>query len=311
MLLRQPVGEDRRRHRHHADRLVVDQVERRLRVEALDEHQLGALAQHPAEHGVEAVDVEQREHPEHHVVAVDHRRLDLGGLVDVGDQRPVSEHRGARAGPRYRWCRAGRPASPGRAAAAPGTATAARERVVGLLALGRLGADDVHPRLVRAAHQVGVELVGLAGAGGADQVGGRAHGPDRLLVGDHDAAAGVGDHPRELAGRGPGVHRYGDHLRAQHPEVRRHELDPVAHRQQDPLPGHQPGRAEAGRDPRDLVLEPGPGDAASRGLDHGQRVGPVAAASATSEDTSWVVGMGAMIPQRTGAEPACPDRLPA
>ena len=33
------------------------------------EHQPGPLAQHLAEHRVEAVDVEQRQHAEHHVVA--------------------------------------------------------------------------------------------------------------------------------------------------------------------------------------------------------------------------------------------------
>ena len=92
-----PVGEDRRRDRDHAARLVLDQVEGALRLEAAGQHQLGAVPHHDAEHRVEPVDVEQRQHAEHHVVAVDHRRLDRGDLVDVREQRAVGQHRGARA----------------------------------------------------------------------------------------------------------------------------------------------------------------------------------------------------------------------
>ena len=58
---------------------------------------LAPVPEHAAEDGVEAVDVEQRQHAEHDVVAVDHRRLDRGDLVEVGQQRPVGEHRGPRA----------------------------------------------------------------------------------------------------------------------------------------------------------------------------------------------------------------------
>ncbi len=92
-----PVREDRRRDRQHRDRLVLDDVERALGVEALDQHHPRLVAQQLAEHRVEPVDVEQRQHAEHDVVAVDHRRVDLGHLLDVGQQRPVAEHRGARA----------------------------------------------------------------------------------------------------------------------------------------------------------------------------------------------------------------------
>ena len=92
-----PVGEDRRRDRDDAAGLVLDQVEGALRVEARGQHQLGPVLQHDAEDGVEAVDVEQRQHAEHDVVAVDHRRLDGRDLLDVGEQRAVGEHRGARA----------------------------------------------------------------------------------------------------------------------------------------------------------------------------------------------------------------------
>ena len=96
VLVGQPVDEDGRGDRHHAAGLVVDEVEHRLRLELLDEQQPGAVAQHAAEDRVEAVDVEEREHAEDDVVAVHHRRLDGRDLLDVGQQRPVAEHRGAR-----------------------------------------------------------------------------------------------------------------------------------------------------------------------------------------------------------------------
>ena len=91
-----PVGEHRRRDRHHAAGLVLDQVEGALGVEPLRQHQLGPVPQHAAEHRVESVDVEERQDAEHDVVAVDHRRLDGRDLLDVRDQRPVGQHHRAR-----------------------------------------------------------------------------------------------------------------------------------------------------------------------------------------------------------------------
>ena len=73
-----PVGEHGRRHRQHGDRLVLDEVERPLGVEAVDEHEPGALAEHLPEDGVEAVDVEERQHPEHHV-----RPVIIGGSTSA------------------------------------------------------------------------------------------------------------------------------------------------------------------------------------------------------------------------------------
>ena len=93
---RQPVGEDGRGDRQHAAGLVLDEVEHGDRVEPLDQQQPGPVPQHAAEDGVEAVDVEERKDAEHDVVTVDHRRLDRGDLLDVGQQRAVGEHRGAR-----------------------------------------------------------------------------------------------------------------------------------------------------------------------------------------------------------------------
>ena len=49
-----------------------------------------------AEPGVEPVDVEQRQHQQHHVVGGDDRRVDARALLEVGEQRPVREHRALR-----------------------------------------------------------------------------------------------------------------------------------------------------------------------------------------------------------------------
>jgi hypothetical protein len=133
-------------------------------------------------------------------------------------------------------------------------------------------------RYERPRQQVGVELTtvgGRAGQRGPEQPESLAHGADGLLVGDHDPAAAVGRHPGQLAGSRQRVHRYGDDLRPQHPEVGRDELDPVAERQQHPLSGHEPGSTEPGGDPGDLVLERRPGHTAAPRLDDGEHVGPV------------------------------------
>ena len=50
-----------------------DQVEGAARVEVVGEHQGCAVAQDAAEDGVQAVDVEERQHPEHDVAGADHR----------------------------------------------------------------------------------------------------------------------------------------------------------------------------------------------------------------------------------------------
>ena len=155
VLVGQPVGEDGRRDRHHAARLVVDEVEHRLRLELLDEQQPGAVAQHAAEDGVEAVDVEERQHAEHDVVAVHHRRLDGRDLLDVGQQRAVAEHRGARAGRRCRWCRGGRRASRGPAAAARGVRRPRAGRRTPSSPAPGVGAGDDHRRAAATSPELG------------------------------------------------------------------------------------------------------------------------------------------------------------
>ena len=87
------------------------------------------------------------------------------------------------------------------------------------------------------------------------------------------------------------VDRYGDRLRAQHAEVGRDELDPVAERDHHPVAGDDPGRAEPGRDPADLVVELRPGQAASAGLDDRQ-LRPAAPAAALGHQVGDVVQLG-------------------
>ena len=253
MLVGQPVGEDGRRDRHDAARLVVDEVQHGLGLEALDEQQPRPVAQHPAEHGVEAVDVEEGQDPQHHVVAVHHRRLDGGHLLDVCQQRPMAEHR--RAGPTR--------------------GAAGVEEGGELLGVGqrRHGAYDVRAEVVEG------ELT-LAGRGAGDddgrpggvrvELGQRsAYGVESGLVGDHHPAAGVGDHPGELAGGRPGGDRYGDDLGPEDAEVGRHELDAVADGDHHALAGADAVGSETGREAGDLVLEPGPGERAAAALDEG------------------------------------------
>ena len=103
--------------------------------------------------------MEERQHAEHHVVAVDHRRLDGGHLLDVGQQRPVGEHRGARA-PR----RTARVEQRGQLLRVRQRRYGARrlgaQVVVGALAGLQGGADDHDPRLDHAGEQVGLDRVG-------------------------------------------------------------------------------------------------------------------------------------------------------
>ena len=88
----------------------------------------------------------------------------------------------------------------------------------------------------------------------------------------HHPRAGVRDHPGELAGGGCRVHRDGDGLGAQDAEVRRHELEPVAHHDHDPVAGDDPAA------PRPLASRPTSSsssahvDAAAARLDEGQLV---------------------------------------
>ena len=213
---RQPVREHRRRDRDDGDRLVLDDGQRALHVEAVDEDQPAALAQHLAEHGVEPVDVEQRQHAEDDVVALDHRRVHRGGLLDVGRQRPVGEHRRARAARRTAGVeedgqrlgvRGGRRLHRG------------RDEQVGVGRLPRQGgrADHDDPRDGGPAAEL---LVG-AHEGVLDPGDRLPHRRDGAAVGDDQTRAAVGDHPDHLAGGRAGVHRDRHQPGAQRTEVRR------------------------------------------------------------------------------------------
>ena len=62
------------------------------------------------------------------------------------------------------------------------------------------------------------------------------------------------------AGRGAGVHRHGHQPGPQGTEVGRHELDPVRHRDHDPVARDETQRVEALRHLVDLGVQLGPGD---------------------------------------------------
>ena len=243
-------------------------------VEPLDQHQLGPVPEHAAEDGVEAVDVEEREHAEHDVVAVDHRRLDPGDLLDVGEQRAVGEHRGARTtrrtarveqcgellGVLQRRDRAGLAGEEVVVADLPGSAPVADRHDPGVHGAG----DEVLVEHRRVAVERRVH-------GGHRH----AHGGQGLRVRDDEARAGVGDHPGELVGGGARVDRHRDHLGPQDPEVAGDELETVADHDHHPVAGQDPEATEAGGAVRDLGLEPAPGHRAPTGLDDREAVGRV------------------------------------
>ena len=270
-----PVGEHRRRDRDDAAGLVLDQVERALGVEPSGEHELGPVVQRDPEDGVEAVDVEHRQHGEHHVVAVDHRRVDRGDLVDVGEQRAVREHRRARA-PRRTAGVEQRRQLLRVLERRDGVGPLGAEVVVGALVRLQGRADHHDPGPHQPREQVGLDRARSGGRPPSPRRGPPdrpAHLADRVGVGQHEPRAGVRDHPGQLSSGGRRVHRDGDGLGAQDAEVRRHELEPVAHHDHHPVAGDDPRGAETGREPADLVLELGPRGAAAPGLDDGQLVG--------------------------------------
>ena len=97
---RAPRHEHRRGPGDVGHAVAADHLEGRVRVEALDQHGRGRLVGDRRERAVEAVDVEERQDEQHHVVGPDARRLDRGDVVDVREQRPVGEHRALRAAAR-------------------------------------------------------------------------------------------------------------------------------------------------------------------------------------------------------------------
>ena len=145
ILHRQPVPEDRGCHRDHADRLVLDQVEGAAWLEAVGQHQSRAHPKGSPEHCIETVDVEQRQHTEHHVVGGQHRWLDLGDLLEVGQQRPVAEHGRARATRRTTGVEQGCQRL-GVLQRGQGTTPVFAELVVGTLPCLRRSPDQDHPR---------------------------------------------------------------------------------------------------------------------------------------------------------------------
>ena len=92
----EPGGDDGRRDGHDGDLALGHERQRVGRVEPRPDHQGRSVQQHLSEHGVQAVDVEEREDPEDQVLTLDRCGPGLRGLVDVRQQGAVAEHRAAR-----------------------------------------------------------------------------------------------------------------------------------------------------------------------------------------------------------------------
>ena len=247
---------------------------RNLGVEPAGQHQLGAVPHHDAEHGVEAVDVEEREYAEHHVVAVDHRRLDRSDLLDVGQQRAVGEHRRPRASRRTAGVEEGGQllgVLQGRHA----VGAVGPEVVEGPLARPGLGPDDDEAGDHESRQEVGLDraLWVVPRPGILEPAHRLARGRHGVRVGDEQPGTRVGDHPGKLAGLRRRVDRHRHGLGAQHREVGGHELDPVAEHHHHPVARHDPGVAQAGGQPTDLVVELAPRDPPASGLDDREPVG--------------------------------------
>ncbi len=287
VLDRQPVGEDRRSDGNHAARLVLDQVERGLRLEALEEHQLGALPKDAAEDRVEPVDVEQGKYAEHDVVGAEHRRVDSGDLLDVGEQRAMAEHRPAGAARRT----AGVEECGQRLRVADG-----RQR-------GPVGGDQFLPRPLTGLDwrfddddaRTNVVLVQLR-----DGCSDRTRG---VGVSEHHPRAAVGDHPAQLVDRRTRVDGDGDGLGAKRTEVGGDELDPVAHRDHHPVAGHQAGGAEARRAPTHLFVQLTPGAGPPTSLDEGDLVWVLFGCDGEQLGNTVEVGHGQILPHAHGPVP--------
>jgi hypothetical protein len=258
------VPDDGGRDRQHRDPLGGHEVEHGVGVVGVDEHQGGAVPQHAAEDRVEAVDVEERQRAQHDVAGPDHRRLDAGDLLDVGQQGPVAEHHRAgtaRGAGGVEERRQPLRVDQRRVLAAPLGA----QVVVGPLAGSQRGAGHDDAGYDGALEQLGRQRAPgpVRGAGqlGLESRDARADDAHGRLVHQHHPGAGVREHPRHLLPGGPRVERDGDGLHAQHREVGHDELGAVDHGQRHAVAGDHPGRDQAVGDPGDLLLQRGPGQA--------------------------------------------------
>ncbi len=203
-------------HRRRADQVrhavTAHLLERVDRVEALDQQAGRAVPGHRAEGAVEAVDVEQREHQQHDVVGGGHRRVDPRALVEVGQQRPVRQHRALRAAAGARRVEHDREVL----AAADGLDRRRPALLAGLLQVGR-GQQDV-----------------LQAGGRLAQLG---HVAGRAPVGEEGAGAAVLQDVQQLGAGVAGVDRHDDHPGAQGAEVGDREVQGVAQLQGEPVAG--------------------------------------------------------------------------
>ena len=216
------------------DPLLGHDRERARGVEAVDQDRRGVHRGGQPEAGLQRVDVEERQHEEHHVVRAHRRRRDGRALPQVGEQRAVAEHRTARGAGRARGEHQQREVlalADGLDRA--GAATAGDDRVPA-------GRVDQSP--MRAGHRL------------LDDVRGQVVGDDRLGV-------AVPEHRGDLRRRVAGVDRHHDDARAQRAEVGGDEGRGVAQDQREAVAGVQVQLgAQAGRRGVDVAVELGPGE---------------------------------------------------
>ncbi len=203
------------------------------RVEPLDQDPGGGRGGHHAEPGVQPVDVEQRQHEQHHVVLAHRGGLEGLALLEVRQQRPMGEHRrprpaaGAGGEHQHREVLAAA-VSGGRSRAAPGGG----HRV-------QAGRVDVHP--VAARH-------------------GLLHHGEGGVVAEHDLDVGLGEQPCGLRRGVADVQRHRHQTGPQRREVRRDESRRVRHREGHPVAFVQAeGSAQAGRGGVHVRVEGRPG----------------------------------------------------
>ena len=229
----------------------------RNRVEAVDDHQGGPRVRHHAEDRVQAVDMAERQHAEDDIGVLHGRRLDRGDLVEVGEQRPVGEHRRprrtARSGRRQhdrerlgvcRWHRRG-----GR-------------RPLEELGVRAFLGQRVDPDRYDQGRCLGVELGITLVDDGTDHA-------NALLVGEHDPCPHGRQQTGHLVGAVRGVDRHGDQAGPQGAEVGDRELERVAQRQCDPETCHEPQAGQCRGRLVDGGVELGPGELAVAGDEGG------------------------------------------
>ncbi len=213
------------------DPVPGDQLQRPGRVEVVDQHAGRAGPGQQPEPRVQPVRVEERDGQQHHVAGQHRGRPERGALLQVGQQRPVGEHRAARP-----------PA--GAAGVAEHGQVLGRARHVPVRQLGRVGEQArQRQRAVRPGRRRDQHVPQLAGP----QRGGLGDHVHRR--GDQRPGAGVRQQVGQLGPGVAGVGRHRDQPGPQRAEVERREVDRVAQLEHDPVAGGEAEPAQRARPP--------------------------------------------------------------